>query len=80
MSLSNITNCQLEAFILGKLITSPKLILSNNQLLFPNNYTENILKNQYLTPNDFYKIQNTRKSKQLSIYLNISQSPITLMI
>ena len=80
MSLSNLTNRQLEAFILGKLITSPKLILANNQLLFPNNYTENILKNQYLTPSDFYKIQNTRKSKQLSIYLNISQSPITLVI
>ena len=58
--------------MLGKLITSPKLIQSNNQLLFPNDDTENIPKNQYLTPNDFYEIQNTTKSKQLYIHLNIS--------
>ena len=69
---SNLTAHQLEAFMLGKLITSPKLMQSNNHLLFPNDDTENIPKNQYLTPNDFYKIQNTTKSKQLYIHLNIS--------
>ena len=58
--------------MLGKLITSPKLIKSNNQLLFPNDDTENIPKNQYLTPNDFYEIPNTIKSKQLCIHFNIS--------
>ena len=63
MLFSNLTDHQLEAFMLGKLITSPKLIQSNNQLLFPNDDTENILKNQYLTPNDFYEIQNTTKNK-----------------
>ena len=72
MPFSNLTDHQLEAFMLGKLITSPKLIQSNNQLLFPNDDTENIPKNQYLTPNDFYEIQNTTKSKQLYIHLNIS--------
>ena len=59
--------------MLGKLITSTKLILSNNQILFPNDDTENIRKNQYLTPNDFYEIQNTTKSKrQLCKDINIS--------
>ena len=29
-------------------------------------------KSQYLTPNNFYEIQNTTKSKQLYIHLNIS--------
>ena len=72
MPFNNLTDHQLEAFMLGKLITSPKLIQSNNQLLFPNDDTENIPKNQYLTPNDFYEIQNKTKSKQLYIHLNIS--------
>ena len=58
--------------MLGKLITFPKLIQSDNQLVFPNDDTENIPKNQYLTPNDFYEIQNKTKSKQLYIHLNIS--------
>ena len=58
--------------MLGKLITSPKLIKSNNQLLFPNDDTENIPKNQYLTPNSFYEIQNKTKNKQLYMNLNIS--------
>ena len=47
MPFSNLTGHQLEAFMLGKLITSLKLIQSNNQLLFPNFNTENISKNQY---------------------------------
>ena len=72
MPFSNLTDHQLETFMLGKLITSPKLIQSNNQLLFPNDDTENIPKNQYLTPNNFYEIQNKTKSKQLYIHLNIS--------
>ena len=72
MLFSNLIDHQLQAFMLGKLITSPKLIQSNNQLLFPNDDTENIPKNQYLTPNDFYETQNTTKSKQLYIHLNIS--------
>ena len=58
--------------MLGKLKTSPKHILLNNQLLFPNDDTENIPKDQYLTANDFYEIQNTTKSKQFYIHLNIS--------
>ena len=37
---------QLEVFMLGQLITAPKLIQSNNQQLFPNDDTENIPKNQ----------------------------------
>ena len=72
MMFSNLTGHQLEAFMLGKLITSPKFIQSNNQLLFPNGDTENIPKNQYLTSNDFHEIQNTTKRKQLYIDLKIS--------
>ena len=72
MLFSNLISHQLEAFMLGKLITFPKLIQSDNQLVFPNDDTENIPKNQYLTPNDFYEIQNTTKSKQVYIHLNIS--------
>ena len=52
MLFSNLTGHQLEAFMLVKLITSPKVIQSNIQLLVPNYNAENIPKNQYLTPND----------------------------
>lgn len=58
--------------MLGTLINSPNLKFSNFQLLFPNGNTENIPKNQFLTPNSFYEIQNTTKSEQLYIHLNIS--------
>ena len=71
MSLSNITDHQLQVFILGTLITSPKLVLSNNKLLFPDDDTENIPKNQCLTPNNFFEIQNTTKRNQLYVHLNI---------
>ena len=72
MSFSNFTDHQLDAFMLAALITSPKLNLSNNQLPFPNDDTENIPKYQFLTPNNFHEIQNTTKIKQFSIHLNIS--------
>ena len=65
MPFSNLTDHKLEVFIFGKLITSPKLIPSNHQVLFPNDNTGNIPKNQYMTPNDFYEIQNTTKSKHM---------------
>ena len=72
MLFNNLTDHQLEAFMFGKFITSLNLILSNNQLLFQNGDSENIPKKHYLTPNDFYEIQNTTKSKQLYINLSIS--------
>ena len=43
---SNLADHQLEVFMLCKLITSPKLIQSNNHLVFPNDDKENIPKNQ----------------------------------
>ena len=58
--------------MLGTLINSPNFKFSNFQLLFPNGNTENRPKNQFLTPNSFYEIQNTTKSEQLYIHLNIS--------
>ena len=58
---SNLTDQQLEAFILSKSITSPKLTLPIKQLLFPNDHTDNMPKNHYVTPNNFYEIQNTKK-------------------
>ena len=74
LSLSNLnlTEHQLEAYMLRKLITSPKFILSNKQLFFPNDDTEKIPKNQHLAPNNFHDIENTTKHKQLYIHLNIS--------
>ena len=47
-------------------------MLSNTQLFFPDDDLENTQKNQCLVPNDFYEIQNTTKSKQLYLHLNIS--------
>ena len=46
-------------------------MLSNNQLLFPDDDLENKPKYQCLTRKDFYEIQNTTKSKQLYLHLNI---------
>ena len=70
MSFISFADHQLMVFFLDMLITFPKLV-SNNQLLFPNDNSENISKNQYLAPADFYQIQNTTKSKQLYLLLNI---------
>ena len=46
-------------------------MLSNNQLLFPDDDLENTQKIQCLKPNNFYEIQNTTKSKQLYLHLNM---------
>ena len=72
MPYSNLTDHQLEAFMLGKIITSPSLTLIENDLLFPNEILEDFSKTEYITPEDFFSSTYKIKSKELFIHLNIS--------
>ena len=44
--------------MLGKVLTSPKLLSTNDYLLFPDEECENATKIELMTPDDFYQINN----------------------
>ena len=70
MLFSNPTDHHLEAFALCKSITSLKLIQSNNQLLFPDDGTENVPKKisaWHLTASIKFKFP--KYSKKLKTYI-----------
>ena len=43
--------------MLGKVQTSPKLLSTNNYLLFPDEECENAAKTKLMTPEDFFQIK-----------------------
>ena len=47
-------NYQLKALMSGKVLTSPKLLSTNNYLLFPDEESENAAKTELMTPDYFY--------------------------
>ena len=57
--------------MLGKLLTSPKLLSTNDYLLFPDEECENAAKTELMTPDDFYQINNNN-SNNLFLHMNIS--------
>ena len=64
-------NYQLKALMSGKVLTSPKLLSTNNYLLFPDEECENAAKTELMTPDDFYQINNNN-SNNLFLHMNIS--------
>ena len=57
--------------MLGKVLTSPKLLSTNDYLLFPDEECENAAKTELMTPDDFYQINNNN-SNNLFLHMNIS--------
>ena len=55
---NKLTDYQLKALMLGKVLTSPKLLSTNDYLLFPDEECENATKTELMTPDDFYQINN----------------------
>ena len=55
---NKLTDYQLKALMLGKVLTSPKLLSTNDYLLFPDEECENAVKTELMTPDDFYQINN----------------------
>ena len=55
----------------GKLLTSPKLTIEKNKILFPSDNCENVIKNELYTPNNFYKINTDQTSDNLFMLMNI---------
>ena len=51
---NKLTDYQLKALMLGKVLTSPKLLSTNNYLLFPDEESENAAKTELMTPDYFY--------------------------
>ena len=57
--------------MLEKVLTSPKLLSTNNYLLFPDEECENEAKTELMTPGDFYQISNDN-SNNLFLHMIIS--------
>ena len=57
--------------MLGKVLISPKLLSTNDYLLFPDEEYEDGAKTELMAPDDFYQINNNN-SNNLSLHMNIS--------
>ena len=57
--------------MLGKALTSPKLLSTSNYLLFADEEFENAADTELMTPDNFYQINNSN-SNNLSLHMNIS--------
>ena len=54
-----LTDYQLKALMLGKVLISPKLSSTNDYLLFPDEECESAVKTELMRPDDFYQIKLT---------------------
>ena len=57
--------------MLCKVLTSPKLLSTNNYLHFPDEECENAAKTELMAPNDLYRIK-SNNSNNLFLHMNIS--------
>ena len=57
--------------MLGKVLTSPKLLSANDYFHFPDEECENTAKSELLTPDDFYQ-NNSNNLNKLFLHMNIS--------
>ena len=71
LSFNKLTDDQLKALMLGKVLTSSKLLSTNDYLLFPDEEYENAAKTQLITSDDLYQINNNN-SNNLFLHMNIS--------
>ena len=55
-----------------KLLTSRTLTIEKNEIIFPYDDCENVMKNELYTPENFYKIDADQNSDNLFIHMSIS--------
>ena len=70
LSYNKPTGYQLKVLMLGKVLTSPKLLSTTNYLLFPDEECENAAKTELMTPENFYQI-NKNNSNNIFLHMNI---------
>ena len=58
--------------MIGTFLTSPKLTIERNEILFPSDDCDNVTKNELYTPENLYKINTDQNSDNLFIHINIS--------
>ena len=68
---NKLTDYQLKALMLGKVLTSSKLLSTNDYLLFLDEECKNAAKSEFMTPDDFYQINNNN-SNNFFLHMNIS--------
>ena len=64
---NKLTDYQLKALMLGKVLTSPKLLSTNDYLLFPDEECENAAKIELLTSGNFYQISDNNSNNLFCI-------------
>ena len=74
---NTLTDYQLKALMLGKVLTSPKLLPTNDYLLFPDEECENAAKTELMTPDDFYQINNNNSN---NLFLHIFRQSLTILM
>ena len=62
----------MEELMTGNPFTSPKLTIDRNEILFPSDDCENVIKNELYTPENFHKKNTDQNSDNFFIHMNIS--------
>ena len=70
MSYNKLTDYQLKALMLVKVLTSQKLLSTNDYLLFPDEECENAAQTELMTSDNFYQINNNN-SNNLFLHMNL---------
>ena len=58
--------------MLGRLMTSPKQIIQENQVIFPNDKQSSVTTNEIFTPDEFHDHLKTLLPSNLYVHLKIS--------
>ena len=67
---NKLTDHQLKALMLGKVLTSPKPLWTNDYLLFPDEECGNAVKIELMKPDNFYEVNNNYWNN-LVLHMNI---------
>ena len=75
---SNLTGHQIDSFMLGKLVASPNQVIKENQLIFLNDHSNSVIKNELLHLDQFRDLKPDVISN-LHLHMNISSLSYHLM-
>ena len=69
---SQLSDNQINNLMLGSLMTSPKQIIQENQVIFPNDKQSSVTTKEVFTPDEFHNHLKTLLPSNLYLHMNIS--------